>query len=74
MIEFNVVLIDLHNDKVREVVTANEDGTYTIFIQKTLSFEQQQMECKHAIEHIYNDDFSRNVSVDVIENEAHQIA
>ena len=74
MIDFNVVLIDLNSEKVREVVTVNDDGTYTIFIQNTLSFEQQQEECKHAIEHIYNDDFNRNISVDVIEIEAHQIA
>lgn len=72
MIDFHVVLVDFHNAKVKEVVTMNDDGSYTIFIEASLSREEQKKECYHALSHIYNDDFSRN-DVNQIELVAHEI-
>lgn len=71
MIDFHVVLIDFHNGKIKEAVTVNEDGSYTIFIESSLSREEQKNECFHALNHIYNDDFFTNRAINYIELMAH---
>lgn len=71
--DYQVRLIQFPNKKTREVVTPNEDGTYTIFIESSLSKEEQRCACSHALSHIVNRDFSKTISVDEIERNAHEI-
>lgn len=70
MIDYQVQLISFPNSKVKEAVTSNEDGSFTIFIESTLSHEQQQEAFLHAIKHIMGEDFEKT-DVDKIERVAH---
>lgn len=68
--DYNVQLIRFPSDKVHEVVTPNEDGSVTIFIDKNMTFEAQQKRFLHAIKHIENNDFEKD-NVQEIEHRAH---
>lgn len=70
MIDYQVKLIQFPNNKVHESVIENEDGSYTIFIDASLSYEEQRNSFKHAIKHIYGCDFYK-INVDIIEHNAH---
>jgi hypothetical protein len=63
--------MQFHNGKIREMVVPNSDGSYTIFIESTLSREEQQKAFLHAMEHICSHDFEKKTSVDLIEIRAH---
>ena len=69
IIDYFVELIKFPNHKVREAVTENEDGTYTIFIEETLSRSEQQDAFLHALKHITGDDF-RKEDIQKIERHA----
>lgn len=74
MFDFHVVLLDMHSTKVKEAIIANDDGSYTIFIEASLSREEQKKECYHALNHIYNNDFEKkNEDVNYLELMAHEI-
>lgn len=55
---------------INEVVTENEDGSYTIFINSRLNYEQQMKAYLHAMKHITGDDFQKD-DVQKIECSAH---
>ena len=55
---------------VNEVVTENEDGRYTIFINSRLNYEKQMKAYLHAMKHITGDDFQKD-DVQSIEYLAH---
>lgn len=57
--------------KGNEVVTKNEDDTYTVFINARLSHEKQQEVYTHALEHIKRGDFEKD-NADKIELDAHR--
>ena len=56
-ISYQVILMDM---TINEVVTENEDGSYTIFINSRLNYEQQMKAYLHAMKHITGDDFQKN--------------
>ena len=56
---------------VKETVTENEDGSYTIFIDSSLSPEAQDKAFKHAMIHIFSHDFEKS-NVGNIEMIAHR--
>ena len=66
-ISYQVILMDM---TVNEVVTENEDGSYTIFINSRLNYEQQMKVYLHAMKHITGDDFQKD-DVQSIEYLAH---
>ena len=70
MIDYQVRLINFPPGNVREAVTENEDGSYTIFIEENLSQSERQREFLHAMRHIAGDDFSNN-DIQLIEYDAH---
>ena len=72
MIDYQVRLIDFPEGKVKEAVTENEDGTYTIFISTSLSCEEQRKSFLHALRHIENGDFDKT-DADSIELYAHDM-
>ena len=53
----NVHLIDLPV-KVKETVSENEDGSYSIFLNSRHTYETQMKSYMHALEHIKENDFS----------------
>lgn len=70
LIDYQVRLINFPPGNVREAVTENEDGSYTIFIEENLSQSERQREFLHAMKHIAGDDFSNN-DIQLIEYDAH---
>ena len=66
-ISYQVILMDM---TVNEVVTENEDGSYTIFINSRLNYEKQMKAYLHAMKHIMGDDFQKD-DVQSIEYLAH---
>ena len=69
-IDYQIQLIQCPNKKVKESVVENEDGSYTIFIESSLSKDKQQDAFKHAMKHILGDDFTK-YNIDKIEFDAH---
>lgn len=65
-----VVCIDLPK-QVDEFVTANEDGSYTVFIRSTMTSERQHAAYEHALFHIMNGDLEDGKDVQVVERIAH---
>lgn len=72
-VDYQVRLMQFHNGKIREMVVPNSDGSYTIFIESTLSREEQQKAFLHAMDHIKNCDFDRPGNANLIEIRAHRI-
>lgn len=71
-IDYQIQFIQFPNKKVKESVVENEDGSYTIFIEASLSRDKQQEAFKHAMKHILGDDFTKD-NVDKIEKAAHSM-
>lgn len=67
-----MVILDFKTSKVNEMVSANEDGSYTIFINARLSYEGRMKAYNHAMHHIKNEDFGKKCSADLIECYAHR--
>ena len=67
LISYQVILMDM---TVNEVVTENEDGSYTIFINSRMNYEKQMKAYLHAMKHIVGDDFQKE-DVQHIEYLAH---
>ena len=56
---------------VNEVVTENEDGAYTIFINNQLCEAKRMKAINHALSHISNNDFEKE-DVQDIESATHK--
>ena len=70
MIDYQIQLIQFPNKKVRESVVENEDGSYTIFIESSLTRERQLESFEHAMKHILGNDFTKD-DINKIEFDAH---
>jgi hypothetical protein len=70
LISYQVKLIQFPNNKAKESVVENEDGSYTIFINNSLCYEQQVEAYNHAMKHLLGDDFSK-YNINKIELDAH---
>lgn len=69
--DVNIIVTDFQNTKNREMVTENQDGSYTIFINAKFSHETQLEAYRHAMKHIENEDFEKS-DVQIIETIAHK--
>lgn len=69
-IDYQIKLIAFPTGKVREAVVPNEDGTFTIFIDESLSQEQKYQRFLHAYEHLTGNDFEKE-NADEIEQDKH---
>lgn len=69
-IDYHVELIAFPSGKVHEAVTPNEDGTFTIFLDKNLTDQAQKERFLHVMRHLTGNDFEKE-SVQRIEAEAH---
>ena len=70
MIDYQVQFVSFPDTKTKEAVTENSDGSYTIFIETSLSREAQKKAFKHAMRHISGNDLEKT-DVDKIEFDAH---
>lgn len=50
MYDINVQMIDLKTTKVKETVTCNEDGSYTIFLNTRFTQEQLNDAYAHGLQ------------------------
>lgn len=64
--DYQIFFID--GMKVNEVITENEDGSYTIFVNSNLCESKRLHAIRHAFKHIKGRDFGKD---DVQEIEAH---
>lgn len=69
MIDLNVCVIDFGITSSDEFVRKNEDGSYTIAINARQATNRQREAYKHALEHIYHDDFDSGLTAAEIECE-----
>lgn len=69
-IDYHVELIAFPSGKVHEAVTPNEDGTFTIFLDKKQTKEEQKKRFLHVMKHLAGNDFEK-ICVQTIEAEAH---
>lgn len=58
-LDVNVVLLDFKTSKAKEMITVNEDGTYTVLINSRLAHAEQLKAYSHAINHIRENDFAK---------------
>lgn len=56
---------------IKAFVVQNEDMSYTIVLNDSLSYEQNRTSYLHEYNHIINGDYDKQCSVDEIESEAH---
>lgn len=70
MIDYQVIMMNFKNGKVKGCATKNDDGSYTIFIEDTLSQEEKEKTLLHELKHIVCDDFAAD-NVDHAECLAH---
>ena len=54
-----------------ELVTENEDGSYSVFIDPDLSENERIERFIHAVKHINRNDFQRDTTADIAEYETH---
>lgn len=69
--DVNIIVLDLKGTKQNEVVTENEDGSYTVFLNARLTHERRLEAYEHAMRHIMDDDFKKT-DVQEIETVAHK--
>lgn len=69
-LDYQVQLVNFPNKKVKETVTPNDDGSFTIFIESSLSHDEQRESFLHALKHILGDDFEK-LDVNEIESYSH---
>lgn len=62
----NINMLDLP-ESVSEMVTVNEDGSVSIFLNARHTYEKQCESYQHALDHIKNGDFYSDLSVQEIE-------
>ena len=75
MVQMNniyVHVVDFKTTKIKEAVTCNEDGSYSIFLNAKLTHEQQSDAYIHALGHIMRLDFENTSCVDLLEAYAHK--
>lgn len=64
--DINVQLVKMPC-KIDAAVTANEDGSYTMFVNRNISAEQQKEAVMHELRHINCGDFFCDKDADEIE-------
>lgn len=62
--DIGVYIIDMDHC-VDEQVISNPDGSFSIFINAHMNHERQMLAYQHALEHIMNDDFSKEYADDI---------
>lgn len=66
---FNVI-VDNMDTCIPEQISANRDGSYTVFLNARLTYERNKESMDHAFDHVREDDWSKFYVQD-IESERH---
>ncbi len=70
--DYFVRFIDFPTCACGGVVTPNDDGTFSIYINSKCSHAQNKKSMRHELRHIEHDDFYRNAPIEQIEREANE--
>lgn len=62
------VYFDLLPYSVRGMVTTNNDGTFSIYLNQRYPLSVLQKTFLHEVKHIENDDFYNNLPIGVVED------
>lgn len=62
------VYYDLFPYSVRGLVTANDDGTYSIYLNSRYPESVLRKAFQHEVDHIENNDFYNNLPIQFVEN------
>lgn len=71
MMNFDYQIFFMDGMTVNEMVTENEDGSFTIFVNSNLCESKRLKAINHAMRHIRNRDFEKE-NVQEIETSAHR--
>lgn len=72
IIDYQIRLMNFPTNRAKEMVTENADGSYTIFLEASLSKEEQRDAFCHAMSHIIGKDFEQT-DINKIELSAHSV-
>lgn len=72
IIDYQIQFMDFPTTRTKETVSRNSDGSYTIFIEASLSKKEQQAAFCHAMRHILGNDFDKS-DINAIEAAAHNL-
>ena len=50
------------------LVTPNDDGTFSVYLDANKTKERQRMACDHELTHIKNDDFYNGKPIEAVES------
>ena len=64
--DVNVHVLDFGNS-IPATVTINDDGSFSIFLNARLSYEQRMRAYQHEMRHIRNEDFTNRKTIEEIE-------
>lgn len=62
------VYYDFFPYSIRGLVTTNEDGTYSIFLNKRYPLSVLKKTFLHEVRHIENEDFYNGLPIETVEN------
>ena len=65
-VDYFVRTVDLPTE-VGGLVTVNEDGTFSVYVNARRSVEQQRKALQHEVDHIENDDFYTDIPIEECE-------
>lgn len=66
--DYYVRVVDFPSAKLGGVVTPNDDGTYSVYINSRLDSKHQRRACDHELRHIKNGDLHGDKDIAEIEN------
>ena len=69
-VDYFVRVVDFPVCSCGGLVTPNEDGTFSVYINSRLSHEQNKKSMRHELRHMEHDDFYRTAPIEQIEREA----
>lgn len=67
-VDYFVRVIPFPVGRVGGMVTPNDDGTYSVYINANLDRERQMEAYRHELKHIANGDFYNGKPIEEIEN------
>lgn len=66
--DYHVRVVPFPVNSVGGMVTPNEDGSFSVYINANLSLQRQKEALKHELDHINDGDFYNGKSIGEIEN------
>ena len=67
--DYFVYVVDFPDCRAGGLVTPNDDGTFSVYLNARLSREKNSASAAHERRHIARDDFYRDASVEEVEGE-----